>query len=187
MGHRAMDARKGMTPMRRTMIVVLSVAVLSCAVTLGGCVSAAEYSRLQAANRRTNEIVDQQGSDLRGKFAEIAGLRAEMQRRQDELAIRTTEARDAKGAYDDMKSEFDKLKVLYDAEMARDGAPMMGPLPAKVHAALRTLAAANPDLMEYLPKYGMVKMKSDLSFGLGPPALMRRSNSRLVMTFGNRW
>jgi len=50
--------------------------------------------------------------------------------------------------------------------------PPIGPLhvralPAQVDEALQAFAAANPDLVEYSPAYGMVKLKSDLTFELG--------------------
>ena len=179
MGHCATDARKGMTPMRRTLIVVLSVAVLSCAATLGGCVSAAEHSRVQAANRRVNDRVTQLVSNARADNAQIKSLRGQKERLQEELATRMNEAKAAKSAYDAMKARYDEIQALYRTEMERDSAPGMGPLPAKVHAALRALAAANPDLMEYLPKYGMVKMKSDLSFALGSADVKQGASAAL--------
>ncbi|MCK4602906.1 MAG: OmpA family protein, partial [Phycisphaerae bacterium] len=40
-------------------------------------------------------------------------------------------------------------------------------LPTAVDAALVKFAAENPDLVEYLPKYGMVKIKADMTFAKG--------------------
>lgn len=61
------------------------------------------------------------------------------------------------------------LKALYDAELARK--PVLevgsGPLPGEIDRALSAFARANPDLLEYQSKYGMVKLKSDMSFASG--------------------
>ena len=40
-------------------------------------------------------------------------------------------------------------------------------LPPELDKQLRELAEANPEIMEYQPKYGMVKLKSDLTFDKG--------------------
>lgn len=153
--------------MRRTLIVVLSIAILGAAVTLGGCVSTKEYGRSQSANRQASRHIQELLEKAREADSQIAQLLASLQSQREAMESGASETRLARGAYGDLKTQFDDLQKLYDTEISRDPAPMMGALPAKVHVALRSLAAANSELMEYLPKHGMVKMKSDLSFGLG--------------------
>lgn len=165
--------------MRRILIVVLGVAVLGGLATLGGCVSAAEYSRLKSANRQAIRNVNDLLAKARESDAQIAQLLASLKSQRAALEARAAEASLARDGYDRLKRQFDKLQALYDAEMGRDSAPMMGALPAKVHTALRALAAANPDLMEYLPKHGMVKMKSDLSFSLGSAEVKANASAAL--------
>ena len=67
------------------------------------------------------------------------------------------------------RDDFDKLKALYDGELARKAILEVGsgPLPEQMDRALRAFAIANPDLLEYQSKYGMVKLKSDMSFASG--------------------
>ncbi len=68
-----------------------------------------------------------------------------------------------------LTDKFNQLKTLYDT-LASKPPPKTGPisiLPRPLDAALTALGKANPELMEYLPKFGMVKLKADLTFDKG--------------------
>ena len=60
-----------------------------------------------------------------------------------------------------MKAEYDKI-------LAGLNPPPIGPtaLPAEMNQALKNFASAH-DVLEFLPKYGMVKLKADLTFPSG--------------------
>ena len=131
---------------------------------LGGCVSQGQYDALVTKERRGQEqIVDLQekiaslDAELRAlKTAGPGGPSAEMVAYMDKL----------KGDRDALQLALDRARE----DLARLGATPLeiaGPLPQGLDQALMNLAAANPELMEYDSRRGMVKLKSDLTFALG--------------------
>ncbi len=147
---------------RRWMIAAMGLCVLAAGSV--GCVSKDEYDRVVAAARRANEELDkcQSAAD---------GLRVENQRLREALtsggadAARIAKLESEKGK---LQTALDELYVKYKKLVDRD-LPIgtISILPAQINAALMALANQNGDLVEYMPKYGMLKLKSDLTFGKG--------------------
>ena len=154
--------------MRRFSAGVVTVGLLAMLLPAGGCVWKAEHDRALAANRRCNaELLKSQESlkTARGEnqrlLASLSALNLSGQGRDEQIAILTQ-------ARNDLQGRLDRLQTLYDSLKAGPKLPeRIGVLPPVLDKALRDFAAANPDLVEYLPRYGMVKLKSDLTFGLG--------------------
>ncbi len=152
---------------RWTLAVMVSAGFLASAV---GCVPKQKYDEAVAASRRANE-------QLRKVQAELQTVRSDNQRLRDELASRNAEMTGKEKliaqldqANKDLAEKLHKLKSLYDklaAKQSAAGSTTINILPVKVDVALRSLAKENPDLMEYLPKYGMIKLKADLTFDKG--------------------
>lgn len=131
---------------------------------LGGCVSQGQYDDLVTKERRGQEqIVDLQekiaamDAELRAlKTAGPGGPSPEMIAYQDKL-----------------KSDRDALQAALDraredlGRLANGAIDVPAMLPQALDQALMNLAAANPELMEYDSRRGMVKLKSDLTFALG--------------------
>jgi len=153
--------------MNRCCAILACSALFSGLTLTGGCVSRAEYERLVDMNRKVDKHLENckasvrtlQGDkdklidDLRDKERTLSNLQA-----NNDSLIRER---------DELKDGLDKLKALYDKtalELLNGG---IGPLPAPVDRALQDFARANPESVEYLPKYGMVKLKSDLTFEKG--------------------
>jgi len=152
---------------RWALVLLVSVGLLLVAV---GCVPKQKYDEAVAASRRANE-------QLRKVQAELQTVRSDNQKLRDQLASCNAAVANKDKlinqidqANKDLTEKLHKLKELYDKLAARQsavGSTTINILPVKVDVALRSLAKENPDLMEYLPKYGMIKLKADLTFDKG--------------------
>jgi len=146
----------------------VAVGLLAMLLPAGGCVWKPEHDRALAANRRCNTELLKSTEALKAARAENQKLLADLNalglsgRGRDEQIAILTQARD------DLQNRLNRLQALYDKLKAGPKLPeRIGVLPPVLDKALRDFAAANPDLVEYLPRYGMVKLKSDLTFALG--------------------
>jgi chemotaxis protein MotB len=153
----------------RWMIVSAVVASLVMATTMG-CVPKDQYDKALAAARRANDALKESQADREALQEDNRNLRADLARRQQELdgKARLVDSLEREKAL--LADRFAKLKALYDKLAAGEGVPALPDfraLPPQVDQALRALADRNADLMEYLPKYGMIKLKADLTFAKG--------------------
>jgi len=147
-----------------TVAALLGALVTAAAV---GCVPKSKYDEALAAVRNANAFREKAESSLNT-------VRADNRRLTDEKAALEAAMADKDGLLGKLQStnaDLDKaLKELYkkyeDALAGRKPLVFIR-LPERVDTALRDLAKQNPDLMEYLPDYGMLKLKSDLTFDLG--------------------
>lgn len=153
--------------MRTYLAMPVVCAVLLAAMTTGGCVPKKQYDEAMQANRRIRGMLDK-------SLAAQRELRADNQKLTDDLAAkeRLLAAKDEKlgllqSAHDELKKNFDTLDKAYQALKDRPTKVVFGGLPKEVDKALREFAKEHPQLVEYLPKYGMVKFKADLTFALG--------------------
>jgi chemotaxis protein MotB len=144
--------------------------ILSGMLFTGGCVSKQEYDDVLAANRRAqlqleqlqdayrklqmeNQALGNSLKDLQAANQKLAGD-ADLQRNQNK----------------DLQAAFDALNQRYQALIAGTKPIELpeGPLlPPTLDKALRDFAAAHPELLTYLPKYGMIKLNADLTFEKG--------------------
>ena len=146
-------------------------ALLALAVLSTGCVSQDSHDDLLSINRQLEErntVLEQEVASLRlaNKQANdaIAGLESRIAR------LAALEARYA----EDQATIEEKNKTIAQlrAEIAKLGSGqdkivVVEGLPPEVSNALRDLANANPDLMVYDADRGMIRLRSDLTFGLG--------------------
>ena len=153
--------------------LLLVAGVSACLIAAGGCVSADEYNKAVAASRRANEEL------LKCQEARAA-LRADNERLTRELSSRDAIIKSAQDQIAlleqniaSLQDSYSKLKDLYDqATKGQLPVPLAGPLLGpELDKLLQEFAAKYPDLVEYLPKYGMVKFKADLTFEKGSDAV----------------
>jgi len=143
---------------------------LGAATLLGGCVSKEEYDNALAANRRMREQLDQSLASRQEMSSQTGALQAEIASRDATIAQLRQEATILENQRTLWETNFNALKEKYDAAISGKAPPEIGPitvLPAPIDMALAEFARANPDLVEYLREYGMVKIKSDLTFAKG--------------------
>ncbi len=135
-----------------------------------GCVSQDEYNKAVAASQRANEELLKSQSALQTIRADNQKLRDDLDARDMTLTGKDQVIANLKDAHAGLLADFKKLEALYQKAAGLPvviTGPQISILPLRVDAALRTLVKANPELMDYLPKYGMVKLKADLTFAKG--------------------
>ncbi len=132
-----------------------------------GCVSRDEYNKAVAASQRANDELLKSQSALQTVRADNQKLRDDLDARDLALADKDKLVANLKQAHEDLLADFKKLEELYKKAAGQDITIVGTILPAGMDTALRALVEANPELMEYLPKYGMVKLKADLTFDKG--------------------
>ena len=168
----------------RRMIVTMALAGLAAATT--GCVSREEYEQARAASRRAHLQLKQCEGALQTARQDNQSLRADLAARDTALDGKDKIIGNLEQANADWKDKFDKLTVLYQ-NATKQPPPIVGPiriLPAKLDAALRALARQNSDLMEYLPNYGMIKLKADLTFAKGSADVSNKATGALEKLAG---
>ncbi|MBS3734911.1 MAG: OmpA family protein [Phycisphaerae bacterium] len=149
-----------------------ALSVVMVALVAGGCVPKAKLDSCRAANRRMEIELNKAHSALRTVRDEKQDLSRDLDMCRGEVKSKQADIEILEAAKADLQDKFDELSDRYQKLLDEPLPPETGPisisaLPTKVDAALKAFAAANPELLEYLPKYGMVKFQSDLTFELG--------------------
>ena len=158
--------------MKRTHLTsALAIAILAGIAPLGGCVSKAQYNDALAANRVMRTRLDDARQSTRDHEAKNQKLTEQLnaaktadKARDDQLVLLEDHNKDLKTRFDKLADEYRKLAG------KKAPVPPMGDinvLPSQVDKALRAFVKDNPGLLEYQPKYGMVKLKADLTFKKG--------------------
>ncbi len=120
---------------------------------------------LKSAEARNAEL-EQELAELRKSPAENARRIAELEREKADLVAKLTK----------LRTDYAKLADRKPAEYS--------PLPKELDAKLKAFAAANPNLVEYDPKRGMVKFRSDVTFALGSAQLRPSAAATLATLAG---
>ena len=153
-----------------------------------GCVGQGSHDDLLTINRQLEErntVLEQQIAALRLSSGQSASSIAALEARIARLAA--LEARYA----EDQATIAEKNKTIAQlrAEIAKLGSGqsqivVVEGLPPEVSDALRDLAAANPDLMVYDADRGMIRLRSDLTFGLGSDVVSDAAKTALSRLAG---
>jgi flagellar motor protein MotB len=156
--------------MKTCMLGLLAVGVCASLLLTGGCVSKEEYNKALTMNRRANEQLQSANEQLRAAQGDKADLAAKIADQDATLSAKEKEVALLEGKNQELQSSLDKLQDLYDKAMQSAPPRPVGSvilLPTPVDQALREFASQNPELVEYLPAYGMVKFKADFTFDKG--------------------
>ena len=156
--------------MRRYLVLASAVATLSAGLITGGCqfVPKSRLLACQAANARVQRSLDEALASTHRNEAENNRLLGTVKARDASLLARGQELAAMTDQYGKLKASFDDLSSRYKVAARDQGTLVLdGPLPVGVDRALRAFEKSHPGLLEYLPRYGMVKFKSDLTFGKG--------------------
>jgi len=155
--------------MKTSLTVGLAAAVLGGVLATGGCVPKEQYDEALAANRRARAELEKSLADQQLLRKKVEGLEDELAKRDLALDGKQREIDLLAQAKADLQKDFDALDARYKALLDQKPPPV-GPiaiLPPVLDKALQDFAKEYPDLIEYLPRYGMVKLKSDLTFDKG--------------------
>jgi chemotaxis protein MotB len=135
----------------------------------GGCVGDQQYREALAANKRAvamRQQAEQALNEMRGENAqlqnELAECNALVGQKQREVDLLERAKGELQAAYDRLAARLEES----DRPLP-PSANIEQVLPGELDTALKDLAGRYPDLVEYLPEYGMIKLKSDLTFAKG--------------------
>ncbi len=134
--------------LRQTWMILAAVALVAT-----GCVAQREADDLKTLYRNSQSQVLDLQEQLAEANARIDALMGGAGSEADALAAAI--------------AERDRLRAALDGAEERLRNAGSVALPAELDDALNRLAAANPQLMTYDAQRGMIKLKSDLTFGLG--------------------
>lgn len=145
--------------------IIAAAAIGAAWMMTAGCASLDELNKAKAAAARANEELTKVSAELTGVRMQNDQLRQELAARDAQLATKDKLLASLQDENGKLGERFADLKKLYDELAGREVG--VGPLPAALNQKLIELARANPDLMEYFPELGMVKLKADLTFDPG--------------------
>jgi len=165
--------------MRTYLAIALGMTVLVC-----GCVSKTKYDEALAANRRINLELEKNRAELRTLMTERENMETRLTNAEGLLKSKEADIKILENANTELKAKFDEMATKYEDLLTSSKVPAMGPislmvLPEQVDKALQEFAKANPDLAEYLPQYGMVKLKADLTFEPGSDYVQQSAQTAL--------
>ncbi len=150
--------------MTRKGTVMLAAALL---MNAWGCSATPEVDRLRADNNSLRQTVAELQNGLAAAQAEADMLRNRTPE-QDPALIAALEAERAARQADLEKYNATLVTLKEQIRALSQVDPGSGRmLPTDLDRALVALAKANPNLMTYDPKLGMIKFSSDLTFALG--------------------
>ena len=153
--------------MRIYLSIAVGVAVLAAALNTGGCVSKVEYDKLKGMNSRLRMSLDKSLGVQRDLATKNERLAADLGTAQRDLATAQGQLSQLQSDNAQMRTALVTAQETIDLLKGRPTTVVMRQLPPQVDKALSEFAAKHPDLVEYFPKYGMIKLKADLTFGLG--------------------
>lgn len=159
---------------RRPSYIIGSLALVSALWGFTGCVSMDEYKRLDAAWQEAKRSLADCENDKRNLLKQIDQLKAQlaannglgsgMDALKAENALLQQKLADLQKKYDELLKFTDGIK-----------------LPVDVSNALQKLAEKYPDLLEWDPKLGRLRFKSDLTFDLGSTEVKPRAKEALAI------
>lgn len=155
--------------MKNHLTISVVAAMLAGILAAGGCVPRAELDEAVAFNRKVNKDLDASKEQVKLLEEQRAELKRLLGQRDSDIEVKELSIANLNTANEELQTDLAELKVKYD-KTEKDLADLLdlaGPLPRVVDEALTKLAAANAELLDYLPKYGMLKIKSDLTFASG--------------------
>jgi chemotaxis protein MotB len=167
--------------MKTYLATPLVIAMLAGMLLATGCVSEDQYKEALVAARRANEGWTQCKSALREMRLENQRLLSDIEARDGVIAARDQALASLQTTHNELDASFKEMYKKYQDLLATAPAPgpFGGILPPALDKALQAFAAANPGLVEYLPKYGMVKLKSDLTFAPGSVTIKKATGDAL--------
>lgn len=159
---------KGSVYMSGKLGIISALVALTLLPLLGGCVPEDQYKQALAANRNQRKELEDQFAKNQALTEENRGLRNDLATAKnvnDNLNKQVGVLQDANKLYE---RDLDNARRKLEAILKQGPIILSGPaLPPELDKNLQALAAANSDIMEYDPKYGMIKFKSDLTFAPG--------------------
>lgn len=157
---------------RRPLAALAAGVIGMMGLTLGGC-SGSNNALLEANRALTdrNTALTQQNESLQRLNQELQEALAARDRAIAELQALVNDLRAGRGGLESQLSSLEaRLGNMKFGNMALD---------ADTDAALRALAEAHPDLLEYDPARGLIRFKSDVTFDSGSDKVKESARATL--------
>lgn len=165
-------------------LCALPAALLALAVFSTGCVSQDSHDSLLSINRQLEErntVLEQQLEALTLSAGQSAATNDALQARIARLAALEARYAEDQATIAQKNTEIDRLTTqIAKLGSGQDKIVVIEGLPPEVSDALRDLAKANPDLMVYDEDRGMIRLRSDLTFGLGSDVVSDSAKTALA-------
>lgn len=150
----------------KRMLVVMGGLLLASLLATGGCVPKSELDKALALNKASQDHMRNLEAALRELQAKNQTLMEQLAAYQQQLAAKDKQLSEMDAAYAALKRQFDDLAAKAGKPPIVVEVPGVA-LPPELHRLLEEFARNHPDLLEYDPRLGMVKFKSDLTFAPG--------------------
>ena len=148
-----------------------------------GCVSRAEYDRVEFARRNAQEQLEAKERELADERAQRGIVEADRNAARRENNTMSAMAANLRAENQRLDATQRKTQGLLDdalkASLREPPVIEITKLPPVLDKALREFAQRHPDVAEYLADKGMVRWKSDLTFDLGSDVVKPEANSAL--------
>jgi chemotaxis protein MotB len=167
--------------MRSYLAMPLMLSMVGSLMMAGGCVSEKDYKEAVALSRAASVQLENCQNALRDERVRSQNLEEALKNYKAAVDSRNAQLAQLQIAHDKLGKDFKELYDQYQKAMAGGPPQPIGNivLPAALDKALREFAKNNPELLEYLPQYGMVKLKSDLTFDPGSVDIKTASGDAL--------
>lgn len=150
---------------------LLGVATLGIALT--GCVTQEKYNALKLDRDALSEQLAKAQSDANAARSESEAYKAQLGNLNANGGNMTALLDNMRQQNVALQSQYDELNRKYMEAMNRPVGS--APLPPELTSTLQRFANENPDLVEFDASRGMVKFKSDVTFGSGDAAVTAKA------------
>jgi chemotaxis protein MotB len=151
--------------------VVSLLAVVGLVVCFSGCASLDKQRQLEMANRTLAAEKEQCELELQDARSVAGNLRTKVGSLENELVTKNGLVSNLQGENDRLETAFASaqrtLETMADRDIPQPAVITQAILPEALDSALKQFAGQYPSVVEYDPKWGTVKWKSDLLFALG--------------------
>lgn len=168
--HRCTGSRMGQ-------ILVLAAMAVGAA-GMGGCVSQGQYDRLHTALDEANSQLASDQHELDALRRQLQAVQAQLDEKDRLLGLQGGGVQALQSEIQTLRAQLAKLQGRYNKLLALAGRPPS--LPESVSTALEQLAGRYPDLLQFDPKRGLVRFKSDLTFDSGSTTVKPRARRALA-------
>ena len=153
-----------------------ALGLLFLAVMAGtGCVAENKYRELESAWRNAQEAIAERDARIAELESQLNLLRQGPERDKATILALTQENEELRRRLDELQRQLQ--------ELAGRGTDIVV-LNPETDRALKEFAARHPDLVEYDPTRGMLKLRSDVTFALGSADLTGNARTTLAQLAG---
>lgn len=152
------------------------VGLAAIGMVLSGCVSQERYNSLKLERDRIAEQLVTAQTGLSAEEARSASLQAQLDALTKGGGNLTALVTNLQAQMADLQKRYDDALVA----LSKAGTGGSGPLPKELNDELEAFARANPDLVDFDSRLGIVKFKSDVTFAVGSADLTPKAREAIT-------